>query len=116
VQKALDDMVDAFTEAIYGEWFTTHGRMGVPSAESLAMPISVESANRRKLPQGNPAGEKNEHAPYHYYIIVIVRWRRRILRLWQLWRVGPRRRTRDCSRHLADPLASRHAALNSAQE
>src|SRR5664279_3336084 len=110
-------MVDAFTEAIYGEWFTYHPRAhGSPQCRELRNTNIVESANRRKLPEGNLAREKNEHAPYHRYIIVIVRRRRRILRLWQLWRVGPRRRARDCSRHLADPLAPRRAALNSAQE
>jgi hypothetical protein len=54
VQKALDDMVDAFTEAIYGEWFTTHGRLEPPGAESLAMPISSKvriGANCRKAIQ-----------------------------------------------------------------
>lgn len=64
MQKALDEMVDAFTDAIYGEWFTYHpqapGSPPVPraSAESFAISILVESANRRNLPEGNLAREK----------------------------------------------------------
>jgi hypothetical protein len=41
---------------------------GSPQCRELGNANIVESANRRKLPEGNLAGEKNEHAP----IIIIL--------------------------------------------